>query len=68
MAVIRGWTSRKHEKHWQSIHGPVEAKEFLKRLSAIQAKELFNLSQNPVRIMMGLLTGHCCLNRYTLKL
>jgi len=34
-AVIRGWTSRKHEEHWQSIHGQGQAKEFLKRPSAI---------------------------------
>jgi hypothetical protein len=57
-----GMASRKQEEHWQSIHGQRKAKEFLKIPSAIQAKELLNLSQNPLRIIMGLLTGHCRLN------
>jgi hypothetical protein len=66
--VIRGWTNRKQEENWQSIHGQGKGKEFLKRPSAMRAKELVNLSQNPLRIMMGLLTGHCRLNWYLLKL
>ena len=66
--VIRGWTSGKHEEYWQSIHGQRKAKDFLKRLSAKRAKELLNLRQNPLKIMTGLLTGHCPLKRYLLKL
>jgi len=27
--VIRDWTSRKHEEHWQSIHGQRQPKDFL---------------------------------------
>ena len=63
-----GWTNRKQEEHWQSIPGKGQAKVFLKRPSAIRTKELLDLSQKPLRIMMGLLTGHCPLNRYLLKL
>jgi hypothetical protein len=29
--VIRDWTSRKHEEHWQSICGQKQAKGFLKK-------------------------------------
>jgi hypothetical protein len=29
--VIRDWTSRKHEEHWQSIRGQKQAKRFLKK-------------------------------------
>jgi hypothetical protein len=32
--VIKGWTSRKHEEYWQSIHGQRQAKCFFERLSA----------------------------------
>jgi hypothetical protein len=28
--VIKGWTSRKHEKYWQSIRGQRQAKGFFK--------------------------------------
>jgi len=64
--MVRDCTSRKQEEHWQSLHGQRQAKELLKSPSAVQAKELLNLSQNPLRIMMELLTGHCCLNRWTI--
>jgi len=30
--VIRDWTSRKHEGHWQSIHGQRQDKEFIKTI------------------------------------
>jgi hypothetical protein len=44
--VIRGWTNRKHEEYWQSIHGQKQTKGFLKRPSAKKAGELLNLSRN----------------------
>jgi len=44
--VIRDWTSRKHEEHWQSLHGQRHTKGFLKRPSAKKAGELLNLSKN----------------------
>jgi hypothetical protein len=56
--VIRDWTSRKHEEHWQSIHGQRQAKGFLKKPSAKNAGELLNVSRNQLRIMTGLLTEH----------
>jgi ribonuclease HI len=32
--MITDWMTRKHEEHWQSIHGQRQAKGFLKKLSA----------------------------------
>jgi hypothetical protein len=66
--VITDWTSRKHEEHWQSIRGQRQAKGFLKKTSARKAGELFNLSRNQLRIMTGLLTGHCHLKGHLFKL
>jgi hypothetical protein len=67
--VIRDWTSRKHEEHWQSICGQKQAKGFLKRKpSARKAGELLNLSRNQLRIMTGLLKGHCHLKGHLFKL
>jgi hypothetical protein len=61
--VIRGWTSRKHEGYWQSIRGQRKAKDFLKRLSAKRAGELFNLVRNQLGIML-IITGHCHLKEH----
>jgi hypothetical protein len=41
--VIRDWTSRKHEEHWQSICGQRKAMGFLKKSSAKKAGELLHL-------------------------
>jgi ribonuclease HI len=40
--VIRDWTSRNQEEHWQSIRGQTQAKGFLKKRSA--KKKLVNCS------------------------
>jgi hypothetical protein len=66
--VIRDWMSRKHEGHWQSIRGQRQAKGFLKKPSAKKAGELLSLIRNQLRIMTGLLTGHCHLKGHLFKL
>jgi hypothetical protein len=66
--VIRDWTSRKHEEHWQSIRGQKQAKGFLKKPSARKAGELLKLSRNQLRKMTELLTGHCPLKGHVFKL
>jgi hypothetical protein len=66
--VIRDWTSRKHKEHWQSVRGQRQAKGFLKKPCAKKAGELLNLSRNQLRIMTGLLTGHCHLKGHLFQL
>ena len=44
------------------------AKGFLKRTPAKRAGELLNLSRNQLRMMTGLLTGHCHLKGHLFKL
>jgi hypothetical protein len=66
--LIRGWTSRKHTEYWQSVRGQRQAKGFLKRPSAKRAGELLSLSRNQLRILTGLLTGHCHLKGHLFKL
>ena len=51
--------SRKHKEYWWSICGQRQAETFLKRPSVQGAGELLHLSRNQLRIMTGLLTGHC---------
>jgi hypothetical protein len=55
--VVRGWTSRKHEGYWQTIHAKRQVKDFLKRPTAERAGELFNLIRNQLGIMI-IITGH----------
>jgi len=44
--IARGdWTSRKHDKHWQSTRGQRHAKGFLKRVSGKRAGELLHFSE-----------------------
>ena len=43
-------------------------RDFLKKPSARKAGELLNLSRNQIRIMTGLLTGHCHLKGHLFKL
>jgi len=59
--VIKDWTSRKNEEHWQSVCGLRQTKGFLKKPSAKRPGELLNLSRNQLRILTGPLTGHFCL-------
>jgi hypothetical protein len=68
MGVIRDWMSMKYNEHWQSIRGQRQVKGFLKKPSATKAGELLNLSRNQLRIMIGLLTGHCFLKGHLFKL
>jgi hypothetical protein len=53
--VIKDWTSRKHEEHWQSIHGQRQAKGFLrgKKTSANETGDMLVLSRNQLRILTG---------------
>ena len=56
--------SRKHEKHWQSIHGQGQAKGFLQKIPVEEPGELLSLSRNPLKIMTGFLTGQRHLNEH----
>ena len=64
---LSDWMSRKHEVYWQSISRKRQAKDFLYRPSAQIATENY-LSRNQLRIMTGLLSGHCNLKGHLLKL
>jgi hypothetical protein len=64
--MVMGWMNRKHADYWQS--GQKQAKGFLKIPSAKRAQELLSLSTNQMRVITGLLTGHCHLKGHLFKL
>jgi hypothetical protein len=51
--------SRKYEEHWQSICGQRQAKGFVKNPCVKNTGDLLSVGRNKLRIMTGLLTGHC---------
>jgi len=58
--VIRDWTSRKHEAHWQTIHGQRQSKGFLKKKEP-QCKEgwgVAHLEQKPAKNIDRVATGY----------
>jgi hypothetical protein len=65
--VIEGWMNKKCEL-WQSVHGQMQARGYLRRPSDKRTGELLNLSRNWIRIMTKLLTGHSHLKRHLFKL
>jgi hypothetical protein len=66
--VIRDWMSRKHEEHWQPHTWTKAGQGLLKKPSAKKAGKLLNLSRNQLRILIGLLTGHCHLKGHLFNL
>jgi len=63
--VFTNWKRRKHEGHWQSIHG---CRQYFNKLSAKKARQLQYLSRNQLRIVTELQTGHCHLKGHPFKL
>ena len=66
--VTKGWTSRKHKEHWQSIREQRQAKGFLKTPFARRNGGLLDLSRNHLTIKTGALTGHCHSHGHLFKL
>ena len=67
--MITDLTVWQHVEHWHCMHGQRQSEGFLeKKPYAIKADELFNLCRKQVRIMTGLLTGHCHLKGHLFKL
>jgi len=66
--VIRGWTSRKHEL-WQSFHGHMQARGFLKRHSDKKSWRITQLKQKPAKNNdKAANRGHCHLKGCLFKL
>jgi hypothetical protein len=67
--AVRDWTNKDHTKHWESLTGPRQAKEFLiQGPSARRTKKLLKLNRNQLQWVVGLLTGHCHLKGYLMKM
>ena len=63
--VVYNWERNERVEYWQNLPGLRQAKLFV-TFSKKRAKELIAMPKKDVRILVGLLTGHCPL-RYDLK-
>jgi hypothetical protein len=62
-----GWTNKKHEEHWQFIHGQKQAEYFLKIPSALKKSKGWGITrfeQKSATNNNSLLTGLCHLKRH----
>jgi hypothetical protein len=66
--VIRDWASRKHKEYWLSIRGKRQAKDFPKKTLCKKGGELLSLSRNYLRVMAGIVRGHCHLKGHIFTL
>jgi hypothetical protein len=66
--AIRDWMTMNHKKYWESLIGLRQAKGFIWGPCAKRAKELLKLDRNQLRLVVGLLTGHCNLKGHLFKL
>lgn len=63
-AAINEWVQNKSLEWWRNLPGQRQAKEFIKGRSAKFTEDLLSLNRKAIRIIVGLLTGHCRLNRH----
>lgn len=61
---LRQWTMQKHKEHWEVKDGCKQAKQFLEGPNVKTARRLLSLPRKQLRVVTGLLTGHCALNRH----
>jgi hypothetical protein len=66
--AVSDWTNRDHKKYWESLTGLKQAKGFLQGPSVRRTKELLKLNRNQLRLVTGLLTGHCHLEGHVFKM
>ena len=66
---INGWVSREKNKHFRTLPVNSMSRDFI-RYDDRRTRQLMNLNRNEVRIVTGLLTGHCRLKShlYNMKL
>ena len=62
--AIKSWIRQQHGISWQSTNGCRQSKELIGGPNPKVSNSLLNLSQQQLRMIVGLLTGHCGLNRH----
>lgn len=58
------WSTGAHSAHWRMVVGCRQAKELIASPSAKFTRSLLRLDRKWLRLLVGVLTGHCGLNKH----
>lgn len=58
---VREWVKNKHKEYWGNVPGQRHGRPLIREPSKRRAEELIKLHRSQLRIITGLLTGHCAL-------
>jgi len=62
--AIWDWACKQHNKCWQDIRTCRQTKEMIKDRCRRRESDLLRLPRQTLRLVIGVLTGHACLNRH----
>jgi hypothetical protein len=62
------WAIQAHSRNWAEVSGCRQSKQWISQPKLSVTKYLLNLSRNKLRILVSLITGHCCLNSHLHKM
>ncbi|KAJ8914966.1 hypothetical protein NQ315_002490 [Exocentrus adspersus] len=65
---VKEWVNAQHKEYWNNITRHQHGKIFIRESSAKLTRELLTLSRNKLRIIAGLLTGHCALKAHLIRM
>jgi len=61
---LQAWTLRETQTRWQDLKSCRQAKEAIDGLNHRRTKEMLRLPRKMLRLIVGVYTGHNCLNRH----
>lgn len=63
-STVRNWVKRNHESYWARISGHRHSKQMMTRPSSTLTVDLLRLNRKQMRLVTGLITGHCGLRKH----
>ena len=61
---VKNWLSSEHNKLWRSLDYCRQTKDYLSDIDTSKTRELWKLPKNKLCTVMGVLTGHCHVNKH----
>ena len=62
--LITDWLSFEHFKYWINLKTCRQTRLYLNKVSQSMSNNLLNMSKSNARLVVGLITGHCSLNKH----
>lgn len=61
---LKKWEENEREKRWKAVENAKYSKMLMKSYNTNRTEELLNCNRKDLRVLIGMLTGHSCLNKY----